>query len=133
MDECNVAISRQLMAIRVIGASPRFVHTVLSSAFEHFQALSTGAAILGISRDQVLGLKIALPPIDRQHRIVAILDEAFEGIATATAKAKAKAEKNLLNARELFESQRDGLLSARPDWHDAKLSELCDVKHGYAF
>lgn len=119
------------MAIRVIGASPRFVHTVLSSAFEHFQALSTCAAILGISRDQVLGLKIALPPIDRQHRIVAIFDEAFEGIATAT--AKAKAEKNLLNARELFESQRDGLLSARPDWHDAKLSELCDVKHGYAF
>ena len=39
--------------------------------------------------------------IAAQQRIVAILDEAFEGIATA----KANAEKNLGNAREVFESQ----------------------------
>jgi type I restriction enzyme S subunit len=36
-----------------------------------------------------------------QRRIVAILDEAFEGIATA----KAHAEKNLRNAREVFSSE----------------------------
>ena len=36
--------------------------------------------------------------MDEQRRIVAILDDALEGIATA----KANAEKNLLNARELF-------------------------------
>ena len=39
-----------------------------------------------------------VPPSAEQRRIVAILDEAFEGIATA----KANAEKNLQNARELF-------------------------------
>ncbi|NOU15057.1 MAG: restriction endonuclease subunit S [Methylococcaceae bacterium] len=38
--------------------------------------------------------------IDDQKRVVAILDEAFDGIATA----KANAEKNLQNARALFES-----------------------------
>lgn len=44
--------------------------------------------------------KILLPPLAEQKRIVAILDEAFEGIATATAHA----ERNLHNARELFQS-----------------------------
>jgi type I restriction enzyme S subunit len=39
-----------------------------------------------------------VPHLAEQQRIVAILDEAFEGIATA----KANAEKNLQNARELF-------------------------------
>ena len=38
--------------------------------------------------------------LPEQQRIVGILDEAFEGIATA----KANAEKNLQNARALFES-----------------------------
>ena len=36
-----------------------------------------------------------IPPLPEQQRIVGILDEAFEGIATA----KANAEKNLQNAR----------------------------------
>jgi type I restriction enzyme S subunit len=43
---------------------------------------------------------VPVPPSAEQHRIVAILDEAFEGIATA----KANAEKNLQNARELIET-----------------------------
>jgi type I restriction enzyme S subunit len=47
-----------------------------------------------------LYLNIPLPAISEQRRIVAILDEAFESIATA----KAHAEKNLRNAREVFES-----------------------------
>lgn len=42
-------------------------------------------------------------PFPEQHRIVAILDEAFDGIATA----KANAEKSLQNARALFESVLD--------------------------
>ena len=56
LDRNEVAISRQLMAVRVTKADPRFVHLFLSSTFDHFQSLSTGAAIPGISRDQVLGL-----------------------------------------------------------------------------
>jgi hypothetical protein len=50
-------------------------------------------------------VEIVYPGIPEQKRIVAILDEAFEGIATA----KANAEKNLLNARAIYES---GLESA---------------------
>jgi type I restriction enzyme S subunit len=48
------------------------------------------------------GYRIGFPTSqDEQSRIVAILDDAFEGIATS----KAHAERNLQNARELFDCQ----------------------------
>lgn len=55
------------------------------------------------------GYRISFPPDqDEQRRIVAILDEAFEGIATA----KANAEKNLQNAQEIFDSYLSRVFSA---------------------
>jgi type I restriction enzyme S subunit len=50
------AISRQLMAIRVTGAFPEFVHVVLKRAAEHFQSDKTGIAIPGIGRREVLAV-----------------------------------------------------------------------------
>ena len=52
----------------------------------------------GINRSEVYAIPVSVPERHEQRRIVAILDEAFEGIATA----KAHAERNLRNARELF-------------------------------
>lgn len=69
-------------------------------------------------------------PHSEQHRIVAILDEAFDGIATA----RANTEKNLQNARALFESHLQSVFTQRGEgWVEVPLSELCDIKHGYAF
>jgi len=64
--------------------------------------------------------------IDDQKRVVAILDEAFDGIATA----KANAEKNLQNARALFESHLQAVFSQRVEcWvaNNKSLSELCEL------
>ncbi|MFH0998975.1 MAG: restriction endonuclease subunit S [Pseudomonadota bacterium] len=68
------AISRQLMAIRVTGADPEFVYVVVKRAAEHFQNSKTGIAIPGIGRKEVLGLKVVLPPLAEQKRIVAKVD-----------------------------------------------------------
>jgi type I restriction enzyme, S subunit len=127
LDRDEVAISRQLMAVRVTGADPMFIHAILSSTFDHFQSLSTGAAIPGISREQVLALKIALPPPPEQKRVVGILDQAFEGIAIA----KANGEKNLQNARALFESHLQYVFTKRGNgWVETCLGEAYDVRDG---
>ena len=60
--------------------------------------------------------------IHEQMRIVAILDEAFEGVG----RAAANAEKNLANARELFESELTAIFSQRGEgWVERTLGEVC--------
>lgn len=66
----------------------------------------SGLTVPKLNQGNLREIPVPLPPIDEQRRIVAILDEAFESIATA----KANAEKNLQNARELFESKLYALL-----------------------
>ena len=62
-----------------------------------------------------------------QHRIVAILDEAFDGIATA----RANAEKNLQNARALFESHLQSVFTKRGEgWVETTLGQVYDVRDG---
>jgi len=59
-----------------------------------------------------------------------VLDEAFAGLATA----QAHAEKNLQNARELFDSYLNEVFTKRGDgWVERRLDDLCHIKHGYAF
>jgi type I restriction enzyme S subunit len=58
-----------------------------------------------------------------QQRIVGLLDEAFAGIATA----QANAEKNLQNARELFESHLQSVFTQRgKGWVEKTLEICCD-------
>jgi type I restriction enzyme S subunit len=66
---------------------------------------------------------IPVPPLTEQQRIVAILDEAFEGIATA----KANTEKNLQNARALFENHlHDVFTQAGSSRTRRKLGNVCE-------
>jgi type I restriction enzyme S subunit len=79
------------------GNDPRFVYHLLN----HFdlKSYAGGTGVPTLNRNDVHSVSVQVPgATDEQRRIVAILDEAFEGIATA----KANAEKNLQNARELF-------------------------------
>jgi type I restriction enzyme S subunit len=111
---------------------PRFLfHMMTSENYKEFiAALSDGANINNLKFDDLGKFQIPIPPLPEQQRIVGVLDEAFEGVATA----KANAEKNLQNARALFESHLQSIFTQRgPGWVEKRFSELCDVKHGYAF
>jgi type I restriction enzyme S subunit len=93
-------------------------------------ATCTGARMPRADMKAVLSFDFLLPPLPEQRRIVGVLDEAFAGIATA----KAIAEKNLQNARALFESHLQAVFAERGDeWMEKALSDLCDIKHGFAF
>lgn len=87
----------------------------------------TGAAIRRIILRNLKSINIKVPPITEQRRIVSILDEAFEGIAIA----KANAEKNLKNARALFESHLQSIFAKRgTGWVDRTLDQICIVERG---
>jgi len=110
--------------------SVRFLFWWLKSIADVIVAEGTGATVQGVKLPFVKALQIPALPLPEQHRIVAILDEAFDGITTA----KANAEKNLQNARALFESHLQSVFTERGEgWVETSLSELCDIKHGYAF
>ena len=59
-----------------------------------------GATVDTLTIQKLQAVAVDLPPLPEQQRIVTLLDEAFDGIATA----KANAEKNLQNAQAIFES-----------------------------
>jgi type I restriction enzyme S subunit len=82
----------------------------------------------GINRNDVYGIDVKIPPLPEQRRIVKILDEVFDN----TAKAKANAEKNLQNAKELFESYLWGVFTDQgKGWEEKTLNEVADVEYGY--
>ena len=59
-----------------------------------------GTTMTHVTKGSMEARRLRLPPLPEQRRIVAILDEAFAGLEAM----RANAEKNLQNARELFES-----------------------------
>lgn len=110
-----------------------FLHKFLfwkytSGVTEAMQSHSTG--IRNLNADAYKEIPVPLPSLSEQQRIVGILDEAFAGLATATANA----EKNLKNARELFESYRESIFEKKgDDWIECELGQLIEIKHGFAF
>jgi type I restriction enzyme S subunit len=98
----------------------KFLHwTYLSGVTEGMQSNSTG--IRNLDGDKYKAIQVSYPSIGNQRRIVTLLDEAFADIATA----KANAEKNLQNARELFESHLQTLFAQRGEgWKDKTLEEI---------
>ncbi len=103
-----------------------YLYHVLSSdlVYSQFDSLAAGSTVRNLNIGLVQGVHIPIPPVAEQQRIVAILDEAFEGIATA----KANAEKNLKNARQLFESHLNSVFSQRGEgWVEKSLGEVCRI------
>ncbi len=91
--------------------------------FFFYQLQSIDLKSLGYSRHYRLlkEIEVKYPPLSEQRRIVGILDEAFDGIATA----KANAEKNLQNARAVFESHLNAVFSQKGDgWVEKRLESL---------
>ena len=84
----------------------------------------------GLNKETIEPYLIPIPPLPEQKRIVAILDEAFEGIDRAIANT----EKNLANARELFESYRNSILTQdNEQWEETTLGAEIDLMTGFPF
>jgi len=126
-EEC--AIGRSVAAIRPHPAKldQFYLYYFMMTLVERLRSGSVGAAQTVISKDMVETVQIPFPPLPDQQRIVGILNEAFAGIATA----KANAEKNLQNARALFESHLQSVFSQRgKGWVEKPLGDLATFRNG---
>ena len=116
---------------------PDFLNIYFQTS-EYWDAIALGtegAAQGGFNASKLGALPIPLPPLEEQQRIVAVLAEAFEGLA----RARAHAEANLQNARELFERALLSLLVGEPDvategssdkWPEVELKEIVSFHNG---
>jgi type I restriction enzyme, S subunit len=115
-DKLNSAFLRYLLTSR--DYKERLLHT----------GEKGGATRQAITKAELQELAICYPAsLPEQQRIVGILDEAFEGIA----KARANAEKNLQNARTLFESQVHSIFTQHgKGWVKKRLGAVAEFKNG---
>lgn len=97
----------------------------INSKFFAYQLQSLELKDLGYARHYRLlkKKKISIPPLPEQKQIVAILDKAF----TAIDQAQANIEKNIENAKELFQSKLNDIFSQKGDgWEVKTLGEVCE-------
>ena len=125
----DACVGRGVAAIRAKQYQP-WINHFISSKRDEIHGKGTGATFPNVSGDSLASFELIVPPLAEQQRIVGLLDEAFEGLATA----KANAEKNLQNARALFESHLQSVFTQRgKGWVEKPLGDLCDFLNGFAF
>jgi type I restriction enzyme S subunit len=101
----------------------KFLHWIyLSGVTEGMQSHSTG--IRNLDGEAYKAIPIKFPSLPEQKRIVGLLSESFEGVATA----KANAETNLKNAHTLLASQLDSIFTRRgKGWVTCPLSDCLEL------
>jgi type I restriction enzyme S subunit len=117
----KICIGRGLAAIR---PSKNILRDFLFYFFIHYQKElvgNAGAVFNSINKTQINKIQIPIPPLPEQQRIVEILDQSFDAIDQAIANT----EKNLNNAKDLFESQLN-----QNDSKKIELGNLVQIRTG---
>ena len=127
-DKFYIKDASVLWFVKKTNVFSRFIEYSFKSPEVQAQVMdkSMGATVGTLTISRAKNIKIPTPPLPEQKRIVSILDKAFAAID----KAKANAEKNLNNAKELFESYLWSYMSDKK-WERVKLQDICTkVEYG---
>jgi|LGVE01.1.fsa_nt_gb type I restriction enzyme S subunit len=106
---------------------PKFIYYFYQTTDFQKQFMSKMTGLIGgVSMGKFKKIDILAPSLTEQKRIVVILDEAFKSIA----KAKESAEKNLKNAKDIFEIYLQSVLKNKK-WAMKTLGDVCEkVEYG---
>lgn len=85
-----------------------------------------GFKVVEIRPSDIAKIPIPYPSLSEQQRIVGILDAEFEKIDAL----KANAEKNLQNAKDLFQAALKRELEPKDRWNTSTIGRLCTLKSG---
>ena len=95
--------------------------------FDYSMLKVGGAKMPRGDRNWIKAFEFSYPEsLAEQKRIVAKIDAAFEKID----KLKANAERNLANAKELFQSTLNEAMRPKPGWVEKRLGEIGSVQTG---
>jgi type I restriction enzyme S subunit len=104
---------------------PEFLYYFFLKFKEELIAQAVGGAQPNISQQKIKNTLIPNISLEEQKQIVAILDKAFASID----QVKSNIEKNIVNAKELFQSKLNDIFSQRGDgWEEKTILELCNHK-----
>jgi type I restriction enzyme S subunit len=106
---------------------PEFLKYLFIAEGEGLLRFASGAVHQTIYFPEAKAFHVCHPPLAEQRRIVGILDEAFEGIATA----RASAERSRHASKEVFQrglQQKFAEVAAR--WESRKLGDVCATGSG---
>jgi type I restriction enzyme, S subunit len=134
MNSSPVAFNQQINAIKPNYeiANPKFVfYYCMSNQFrDQLHGLASGTTVFMVNKTKFKGIKISLPSLNEQQRIVSVLDEAFKEVENRTSQIKMK----LHNGKELFQSVAGNLFSTKGDsWKEEAIGKMCEILNGFAF
>ena len=106
----------------------QYLHYALCSPEykRYIKSLSEGANINNLKYKDLELFTIPVPPLSEQHRIVSRLDAAFAHID----ELKANAEKQLSEARALFQKALTKAMKPKEGWEEKKMGDVCEVNRG---
>lgn len=108
--------------------SKYLIYFIGSDSFLHLvNDKATGTGVRSIPMKELVKLPISVPPLLEQERIVERLDAAFAQID----ELKSNAEKQLAEARALFQSALTQAMQPKPGWQEKTLKELSIIAGDY--
>ncbi|MEP7137700.1 MAG: restriction endonuclease subunit S [Chloroflexota bacterium] len=111
---------------------PEFLYHNLNGRYEEIRKITgdDNKDRRGLNMPLIRNIEIPIPPLPEQQQIVSLLDEAFESIAGA----KVNAERNLVNARELFESVLESVFdNPHKGWKKTTIGDEISLFTGFPF
>ena len=123
-DEGNITFQRSVAILKPSKEilSYYLMYYLLSQS-SRLNTKAQGAAQKGIYLKQLGAYDISYPSIEEQQRIVSRLDAAFAHID----ELKSNAEKQLSEARVLFQKALTKAMEPKEGWEEKKLGEVCDI------
>jgi len=104
----------------------RYLFYYLHTKSEESLRIAAGAAQPNLSTAQIKDFVIPIPPLSEQQRIVSRLDSAFAHID----ELKANAEKQVNDARALFQKALSKAMEPKEGWEEKTLGEITKITHG---
>ncbi len=114
------------------GLLPEFLYANLRGRYEELRHMTSDddKDRRGLNMGLIRNIEIPIAPLEEQKKIVEMLQRSMESIQMVEANTR----RNLENARTIFESYLGTVFAKRGDnWKEATFSELCEIKHGFAF